>query len=91
MIIFYAQKLASQIRELLQKGVPAKRITVIGASKGALIAMQVSTMLKNKDLNFVFIAGHIPSIQQHFEFDLYGNILGFMKRVIVSRGKVISR
>lgn len=76
-IIFYAQKVVGQIRSLLEAGVAASNITIIGASKGALIAMQVSTFLKNKNVNFVFIAGHIKSVQQYFNFDLYGNILGF--------------
>src|SRR4030095_8371938 len=53
----YANKVVRQVDSLLQKGVNAWDITVVGASKGSAIAMLVSTLLKNKDINFVFIAG----------------------------------
>ena len=73
----YAGKLADEIKHKLESGVNAEEITIIGASKGALIAMQTSTLLKNRDMNFVFIAGNIRSIENYYKFDLHGNILGF--------------
>ena len=53
----YAAKVEGQVRQLLKAGVPARNITVVGASQGSYIAMLASTYLKNRDLNFVFIAG----------------------------------
>ena len=76
----YAQKVVRQIDSLIRKGVPPGNITVIGASKGALIAMQVSTDLKNKAVNYVFIAGAFRSLEKQFDFDLYGNILGIYEK-----------
>jgi len=76
----YAKKVVKQIDSLINKHVSAKNITVVGASKGAIIAMQVSTLLKNKNVNFVLIAGYSKSIENNFNFNLYGNILGFYEK-----------
>lgn len=70
----YAQKVVSQVNRLLKAGVPPSNITVVGASKGALIAMTVSTMLQNKEVNFVFLAGCADGLRK-FDLDFYGNIL----------------
>ena len=70
----YAQKLVSQVNRLLEAGVPASNITVVGASKGAFIAMIASTMLQNKEINFVFLAGCSDSIRK-FDLNFSGNIL----------------
>ncbi len=74
--VSYARKVVRQIDSLLNKGVDPGTITVIGASKGALIAMLTSSMLKNRQVNFVFLAacnhytfGRFP------ELKFYGNIL----------------
>jgi hypothetical protein len=71
----YAGKIASRVTALLEAGVPAGSITVVGASKGALIAMQTSTMLANKEINYVILAGCADAIFHRFDIDLYGNIL----------------
>ena len=71
----YAQKVVSQVKALLKAGVPPGNITVVGASKGAVIAMQASTMLRNKEINFVFMAGCNDMIYQRFDIAFYGNIL----------------
>ncbi len=76
----YAEKIVRDIDSLIQKGAFPGNITVIGASKGALIAMQVSTDLKNKAVNYVFIAGSFRSLVKQFDFDLYGNILGIYEK-----------
>lgn len=70
----YAQKLVSQVNRLLEAGVPASNITVVGASKGAFIAMIASTRLQNKEINFVFLAGCSDAIRK-FDLNFYGNIL----------------
>ena len=49
----YAEKIANEIRRLQKQGVPSPRITVVGASKGGVIAVYVSNLLKDKGLNFV--------------------------------------
>ena len=49
----YAERVADQVRELLNADVPAKNITVVGASKGGWITIAASNYLANKELNFV--------------------------------------
>ena len=64
----YAAHVARQIKTLLQAGVPPRKITVVGASKGGGIAGATSAQLKNRDINFVLLAACSNS-------ELYGNIL----------------
>lgn len=55
-VIEYAKIVSSQIDSLLNSNVPIKNITVIGASKGAGIAIVVSNILKKSELKFVLLA-----------------------------------
>jgi hypothetical protein len=52
----YADHVVTQIKELVERGVPAGRITVVGASKGSMIAMVAATRLQMPEVNFVFMA-----------------------------------
>lgn len=52
----YADKVVGQVRALLAQGVPPGRITVVGASKGAVIASLVSTRLRKKRVRYVMLA-----------------------------------
>ena len=77
----YAHKVKDQIDSLLKKGVDAKNITVVGASKGAVIAMYVSTFLKSKDVNFVFLAACNDGNFESFpDINFYGNILSIYEK-----------
>ncbi|HEX6648339.1 MAG TPA: hypothetical protein VF075_02325 [Pyrinomonadaceae bacterium] len=71
----YATKVAGQIKQLLAAGVPAKRITVVGASQGSWIAMLASTYLANRDVRFVFIAACAADDGLLNLVDLYGSVL----------------
>lgn len=74
----YANKIAVQVKALLQAGVPAKNITIVGASQGAGIAILISDLLENKDLNFVILAICAADTVQEFiqnQIILYGNVL----------------
>jgi hypothetical protein len=51
----YASKISEQVTALLEAGVPPKDITVVGASKGAGIAIFASHLLENKAINFVIL------------------------------------
>lgn len=72
----YAGKIVAQIERLLKAGVPARNVTVVGASKGGAIAVFVSTLLKNRDVNFVVLAGCGDGgpYRQH-KVDLHGRVL----------------
>lgn len=74
----YAGKISGQITALLDAGVPAENITILGASKGAAIAIYTSHLLENEAVNFVLLAichpDEVASLKQNQIF-LYGNIL----------------
>ncbi len=71
----YAPKIVGQVKALLKAGVAPQRITVVGASKGAIITMLVSTLLKNRDVNFVVMSNCNDWVLENFEVDLHGNVL----------------
>lgn len=74
--VAYARKISGEVDHLLHNGVQPVHITIVGASKGAIIAMLASSFLKNKDLNFVLIAGCMDGILQQFPgIQFCGNIL----------------
>jgi len=80
----YARRIVEQIISLRNAGVPAKNITVVGASKGAYLAIFVSHFLQNENVNFVFMAICTPDIvdelkQNHVLF--YGNVLSIYDSV----------
>lgn len=52
----YAQNVSNQINDLIAKGVDAQNITVIGFSKGAMITVIASSLLKNDNVNFAIMA-----------------------------------
>jgi len=52
----YAEKVAGEIKKILRTGVPPGRITVVGASKGGVIAIFISALLQNPNIHFVFLA-----------------------------------
>ncbi len=74
----YAKKVAQQAKALLNAGVLVKNITIVGASKGGGIAIHVSHLLGNKEVNFVIMAicspDEITALRQNQIF-LYGNVL----------------
>jgi len=76
----YAAKVAEQVRQLLKDGVAPENITVVGASRGAFIAMVASTYLKNKNINFVIIAG--CGVNEEFLklVNLHGNVLSIYEK-----------
>jgi pimeloyl-ACP methyl ester carboxylesterase len=76
----YAGKVADQVRQLLKAGVPPRNITVVGASQGSFIAMLASTYLKNRDVNFVLMAGCSAEARFIEIVDLHGNVLSIYER-----------
>jgi len=74
----YAQRVAEQVSELLDAGVPAENISVVGASKGAGIAIFVSNLMKNEKINYVPMAICAPDTVAELiqsQVALYGNVL----------------
>jgi len=74
----YAKGMSEQVTNLLNSGVPENNITIVGASKGAGIAIFISHLLENKGLNFVIMAICDPATVEELkqnEISLYGNVL----------------
>jgi len=77
----YARKVVAQIGRLLKASVPARNVTVVGASKGGSITVFVSTFLKNRDVNFVVLAGcGDGGPYRENKVDLYGRVLSIYDR-----------
>jgi hypothetical protein len=71
----YAKRIRDQIAALLQKKVPPEHITVIGASKGSLIAMLVSMVTANDNVRYVLMANCNDDVLQQYKIDLHGAVL----------------
>ncbi|MFH0782358.1 MAG: hypothetical protein V2B20_10475 [Pseudomonadota bacterium] len=56
-VIEYAKKATVNIQKLLDAGVTPKNITVAGHSKGAVIGLQIASLLGNPNVNYVIMAG----------------------------------
>ena len=79
-IVPYAAKVAAQVKQLLNAGVPPQNITIVGASQGSWIAMLVSTYTANRDVNFVFLAACAADDGFLKSVDLHGNVLFISER-----------
>ncbi len=71
----YADKIVAQVHSQLRAGVPASRITIVGASKGSVIAMLVSTRLKNPRVRYVLLANCNDWFIRTFNPHLTGEVL----------------
>jgi hypothetical protein len=71
----YSDKVAGQIEALLAAGVPGRQITVIGVSKGSVIAMLVSTQIRSPEVGYVILANCNDWVTEHFLIDLHGQVL----------------
>jgi hypothetical protein len=72
----YANKVSNQIDSLINLGINPKNITIIGASKGAIIASNISNMNSNP-VNYVFLAGNNDYQEEHNNWEFHGQILCF--------------
>lgn len=71
----YAARVADQVNALLEAGVPAEHITVIGFSKGAGIAIFTSSLLRNERVNFVLLAICGDEVFDLSDINLSGRVL----------------
>lgn len=56
-VVEYAKKATTSIQKLLDAGVPSENISVAGHSKGAVIAIQIASLLGKPKVNYVIMAG----------------------------------
>ncbi len=71
----YAQKTAADVNALIKAGVPASNITVAGFSKGGMITILTSSLLKNNHVNFIFMASCNRWSFDKEDIRVYGRIL----------------
>lgn len=76
----YARSVVEQIEDLITSGEPAGNITVVGFSKGGTIAIYVSSLLSNPDVNFVFLAACSDWLSSTPELTVSGNILSIFEK-----------
>ena len=85
----YAKRSAEQITDLLDAGVPAKNITVVGVSKGSYIATYVSHFLENEEVNYVILGSCYPDeieLLKQNQIILHGNVLSIYDSVDIYAG-----
>ena len=70
----YADSVAAQVHHLLAEGIPPRDITVMGASKGSVIAMLVSSRLA-APVRYVLLANCNDYIFRRFSLQLHGDVL----------------
>lgn len=72
----FCNKVSEQINALIKQGVSPNRITVIGASKGGVMAMSISH-INEHPIKYVLLAANNDDIERENEWNLHGRILAF--------------
>ena len=75
----FAEKTSEQIDSLIAHGVAPSDITVVGASKGGMLAMNISHLNKHP-VNYVLLGADSDYSEKTFDWTLHGNILGIYER-----------
>ncbi|WP_116107135.1 alpha/beta hydrolase [Lewinella sp. IMCC34191] len=72
----YARHVVGQIDSLMELGVDPGRITVVGTSKGGLIAEHVSTYLEEPEIRYVFVGASFANGRRDFpDLHFHGHVL----------------
>lgn len=53
----YAERVARQVKDLMDRGVPPEHISVVGFSKGGAMTLYVASMVHHPRVSFVVLAG----------------------------------
>jgi len=72
----WANKISKQMDSLIRAKLPPQNITVVGASAGAEITMEIALHLKNSKINYVIMGMCGPGVDKEYEGkELCGNFL----------------
>jgi len=71
----YANRVVADVRRQIASGVPPSHITVIGASKGAVIASLVSSRLQDRGVRYVLLANCNDWLIRAHDPHLSGDVL----------------
>lgn len=74
--IDYANKVSKEIDSLISTGIQPTNITIIGASKGAIIASHISNINLNP-VNYVLLAGNNDYQEKNNDWKFHGQVLCF--------------
>ncbi len=79
-VVPYARKIVLQVKKLLANGVSPGNIVIVGASKGGVISSYISSMLEEKEIHFLFLAGLFEKCLTDKNLKLHGDILSIHDR-----------
>lgn len=71
----YAGLVSFYIDQLKKAGVPSSNITVVGASKGGVMACYISNKQKDPDINYVVLAGFFYRLKDDPKMVVTGRVL----------------
>jgi hypothetical protein len=71
----YAGLISFYVDQLKEAGVPSSNITVVGGSKGGIIACYVSNKQQDPDINYVILAGFFYSMKADPKMLVSGRVL----------------
>ncbi|RLE30501.1 MAG: alpha/beta hydrolase [Acidobacteria bacterium] len=71
----YADHVIGQIRHLLDGGVPENRVTIVGFSKGGVIALLASRIIARENVTWIIQGGCGPWLERFPEFVPGGRVL----------------
>lgn len=71
----YADHVIGQVRQLLDGGIPADHVTVVGFSKGGVIALLASRIIGREDVTWIVQAGCGPWTERLPDFVPAGRVL----------------
>ena len=75
----FCRKVSNQINVLVTSGVNPGDITVIGASKGAMMSMNISDMNEHP-INYVLLGANSDRLENSYDWTLHGYILGIYEK-----------
>lgn len=82
----FCQKVSQQIDQLIEEGVRPNDISVIGASKGGMMAMAISDLTKHP-VNYILLGANSNRTEENFDWNLHGRILGIYEKSDAIAGK----
>ena len=71
----YASLVSFFVDQLKKAGVPSKNITIVGASKGGIMACYVSNKQQDPDINYVILAGFFNRLKDYEKMLVSGRVL----------------
>lgn len=71
----YAGLIAFYVNQLKKAGVPSSNITILGGSKGGIIACYASHKLKDEDINLIVMAGFFDRLKKDPQMEVWGRVL----------------